>query len=173
VAFGLGGIDEDDLVGRSPNEDAVSLADVEHVDTKITSEDRADKREEHHHVSLAPRAAGYERRINSLRRRDNLRPTFYKLPNPTLREVAAREATKETFQVRGTYDEIAERLIKVHKEVGCDGFLLRANYLTKALSGYVVEFVDNVVPILQKRGYMQTGYQPGTLRERLGTRHQK
>ena len=87
VAFGLGGIDEDDLVGRSPNEDAVSLADVEHIDTKITSEDRADKREEHHHGCLAPHAAGYERRINSLRRRDNLRPSFYKLPNHTLREV--------------------------------------------------------------------------------------
>ena len=31
-------------------------------------------------------------------------------PDPTLREVAAREAVKETFQVRGTYEEIAERL---------------------------------------------------------------
>ena len=54
---------------------------------------------------------------------------------------------------------------------GNDGFLLRANYLTKELSGYVPEFIDNVVPILQREGYMQTAYAPGTLRERLGTRH--
>ena len=102
----------------------------------------------------------------------SLLPKYYSFGrNPTLREVAAREATKETFQVRGTYEEIAERLINVQNQVGCDGFLLRANYLTKPLSGYVVEFVDYVVPILQQRGYMQTGYQPGTLRERLGTRH--
>ena len=102
----------------------------------------------------------------------SLLPKYYSYGrNPTLREVAAREATKETFQVRGTYEQIADRLISVFKDVGNDGFLLRANYLTKELSGYVVEFVDHVVPILQSRGYMQTSYQPGTLRERLGTAH--
>jgi alkanesulfonate monooxygenase SsuD/methylene tetrahydromethanopterin reductase-like flavin-dependent oxidoreductase (luciferase family) len=100
----------------------------------------------------------------------SLLPKYYSFGrNPTLREVAAREATKETFQVRGTYERIAERLANVFDTVGCDGFLLRANYLTKALSGYVVEFVDNVVPLLQKEGYMQTAYAPGSLRARLGT----
>jgi FMN-dependent oxidoreductase (nitrilotriacetate monooxygenase family) len=100
----------------------------------------------------------------------SLLPKYYSFGRtPTLREVAAREATKETFQVRGTYARIAERLINVFNSVGCDGFLLRVNFLTKELSGYVPEFVDNVVPILKREGYIQASYQPGTLRQRLGT----
>jgi alkanesulfonate monooxygenase SsuD/methylene tetrahydromethanopterin reductase-like flavin-dependent oxidoreductase (luciferase family) len=100
----------------------------------------------------------------------SLLPRYYSFGrNPTLREVAAREATKETFQVRGTHAAVAERLMDVHEKVGCDGFLLRANYLTKPLSGYVAEFVDNVIPILQHEGRMQKEYGAGSLRERLGT----
>ena len=100
----------------------------------------------------------------------SLLPKYYSYGNnPTLREVAAREATKETFQVRGTYERIAERLMNVIDKIDGDGFLLRANYLTKPLSGYVAEFVDNVVPILQREGYMKKAYSTGTLRDRLGT----
>ena len=100
----------------------------------------------------------------------SLLPRYYSYGrNPPLREVAAREATKETFQVRGTHAAVAERLMSVHEKVGCDGFLLRANYLTKPLSGYVADFVDNVIPILQREGCMQTEYGRGTLREQLGT----
>jgi long-chain alkane monooxygenase len=100
----------------------------------------------------------------------SLIPRYYSFGrNPPLREVAAREATKETFQVRGTHARIAERLIDVMSKVGGDGFLLRANYLTKPLSGYVAEFVDHVVPMLQGKGYMNSAYSEGTLRDRLGT----
>ena len=100
----------------------------------------------------------------------SLIPRYYSYGrNPPLREVAAREATKETFQVRGTYEQVAERLIDVITNVGGDGFLLRANYLTKSLSGYVADFVDNVIPILQREGYMNSIYADSTLRERIGT----
>jgi long-chain alkane monooxygenase len=100
----------------------------------------------------------------------SLIPRYYSFGrNPPLREVAAREATKETFQVRGTHERVAERLIDVMSKVGGDGFLLRANYLTKPLSGYVADFVDNVVPILQREGHMSSAYPDGTLRQRLGT----
>jgi long-chain alkane monooxygenase len=33
--------------------------------------------------------------------------------------------------------------------------------------GWWAEFVDHVVPVLQRRGLMQTAYVPGTLREKL------
>jgi len=100
----------------------------------------------------------------------SLLPKYYSYGNnPSLREVASREATKETFQVRGTYERIAERLMNVTDRIHGDGFLLRANYLTKPLSGYVAEFVDNVIPILQREGYMKLAYPAGTLRDRLGT----
>lgn len=108
--------------------------------------------------------------MDALQSGRSLLPKYYSFGhNPTLREVAAREAVKETFQVRGTYEQIAERLMKVIDAIDGDGFLLRANYLTKALSGYVAEFVDHVVPILQREGYMRTTYPEGTLRDRLGT----
>jgi FMN-dependent oxidoreductase (nitrilotriacetate monooxygenase family) len=108
--------------------------------------------------------------IDLLQSGRSLLPKYYHAgSNPPLREVAAREATKETFQVRGTYERIAERLMNVIDKISGDGFLLRANYLTKPLSGYVAEFVDHVVPILQREGYMKTAYPEGTLRDRLGT----
>jgi FMN-dependent oxidoreductase (nitrilotriacetate monooxygenase family) len=95
-------------------------------------------------------------------------PKYYSFGrNPTLREIAVKEATKETFPVRGTHEQIAERLIDVIGRVGGDGFALRANYLTHELSGYVAEFVDHVVPLLQRAGYMRTTYPEGTLRERV------
>lgn len=86
---------------------------------------------------------------------------------PTLRQVAANEVIKENFPVRGTYEQVAERLIRVMEQVGGDGYAVRANYLSDSLAGYVVEFVDHVVPILQREGYARTSYPPGTLRERL------
>jgi long-chain alkane monooxygenase len=73
--------------------------------------------------------------------------------------------------VRGTYEQVAERLIHVMDQVGGDGYAVRANYLSDSLAGYVVEFVDHVVPILQREGYAKTCNPPGTLRERLRAYH--
>jgi FMN-dependent oxidoreductase (nitrilotriacetate monooxygenase family) len=105
---------------------------------------------------------------NDLQSGRSLIPKYYSFGRtPTLREIAIKEAMKETFPVRGTYQQIAERLMSVIDKVGGDGFALRANYLTKGLSGYVADFVDHVVPILQREGYARTSYPEGTLRQRL------
>ncbi|BCF99923.1 hypothetical protein PPGU19_044920 [Paraburkholderia sp. PGU19] len=45
-----------------------------------------------------------------------------------------------------------------------DGF----NLMPDALPGGLQDFVDGVVPILQKRGIFRTGYEGATLREHLG-----
>jgi len=45
-----------------------------------------------------------------------------------------------------------------------DGFSLSPNYLPGGLE----DFVDQVVPILQKRGLFRTDYQGATLRDNLG-----
>ena len=50
------------------------------------------------------------------------------------------------------------------REGGADGFSLSPNYLPGALD----DFVDQVVPILQKRGLFRTDYEGATLRENLG-----
>ena len=62
----------------------------------------------------------------------------------------------------GAPEQIADQL-EVWVDAGIDGFNL--SYAT--LPHTFEEFVDGVVPVLQRRGRMQTGYQPGTLREKL------
>lgn len=62
----------------------------------------------------------------------------------------------------GAPEQIADQL-EDWIVAGVDGFNL--SYAT--LPATFVEFVDEVVPGLQRRGRMQTSYRPGTLREKL------
>ena len=64
--------------------------------------------------------------------------------------------------VAGTPEQIADEFQK-WTEAGVDGF----NLAYAVTPGTFEEFVDGVVPVLQKRGMMQTEYQDGTLREKL------
>ena len=59
-----------------------------------------------------------------------------------------------------------EQLAQTFQEwvaAGVDGF----NLAYMVTPGSFVDFVDGVVPVLQRRGLMQTEYQDGTLREKL------
>lgn len=62
----------------------------------------------------------------------------------------------------GAPEQIADQLAD-WVDAGVDGFNL--SYMT--LPEGFEEFVDGVVPVLQRRGRMQTGYRPGSLREKL------
>ena len=62
----------------------------------------------------------------------------------------------------GTPESIADQF-EDWIDAGVDGF----NLAYTPTPGSFVEFVDGVVPILQKRGRMQKEYRPGTLREKL------
>ena len=53
-------------------------------------------------------------------------------------------------------------------EAGVDGF----NLAYAITPGSFIDFIDGVVPVLQKRGVMQKDYQEGTLREKLFGRGQ-
>jgi long-chain alkane monooxygenase len=64
--------------------------------------------------------------------------------------------------VMGTPEQLADTF-QNWINAGVDGF----NLAYMVTPGSFVEFVDGVVPILQKRGLMQTEYQEGTLREKL------
>lgn len=64
--------------------------------------------------------------------------------------------------VAGTPEQIADEF-QEWTEAGVDGF----NIAYAVTPGTFEEFVDGVVPVLQKRGMMQTEYQDGTLREKL------
>ncbi len=88
-------------------------------------------------------------------RRDNL----------TLRQVAMRSAAgKDHWTLIGTPQTIADELERWFVEKAADGF----NLLPPYVPGAINEFVDLVVPELQRRGLFRSEYEGATLRENLG-----
>ena len=66
--------------------------------------------------------------------------------------------------VIGTPSEIADTMQSYLDGAGSDGFLLMPHYLP----GNFDDFVEMVVPELQRRGLLRAGYEGGTLRNTLG-----
>lgn len=64
----------------------------------------------------------------------------------------------------GTAADIADMMEEWVTEEAADGFMFQPPYLPIA----VEDFVELVVPELQRRGLHRTAYEPGTLRERMG-----
>jgi FMN-dependent oxidoreductase (nitrilotriacetate monooxygenase family) len=62
----------------------------------------------------------------------------------------------------GAPEQIADQL-QGWIDVGVDGF----NLAYATTPGSFIDFVDGVVPVLQRRGLAQTEYQPGTLRQKI------
>ncbi len=68
------------------------------------------------------------------------------------------------FTVAGTPAQIADTLEDWFKNEGADGFNILPPWLPTGLT----DFVDLVIPELQRRGLFRTEYEGGTLRENLG-----
>jgi len=64
----------------------------------------------------------------------------------------------------GTPKQLADRMEQWFVEEACDGFNIMPPYLPGSLD----EFVELVIPELQRRGLFRTEYQGRTLREHLG-----
>ena len=62
----------------------------------------------------------------------------------------------------GAPEQIADQL-QTWVAAGADGF----NLAYAVTPGSFVDFVEGVVPVLQRRGLVQTEYAPGTLREKI------
>ncbi len=83
----------------------------------------------------------------------------------TLREAASRWALSVAIpQVVGTPGQVADRLEGVWRETGCAGF----NLSPTTNPDSVRDFVEQVAPILQRRGLFRTEYAGTTLRDHLG-----
>ncbi|MFE8970597.1 LLM class flavin-dependent oxidoreductase [Streptomyces albogriseolus] len=67
--------------------------------------------------------------------------------------------------VAGTPEQIADHMESWFTGHGADGFNIDFPYLP----GSADDFVDHVIPELQRRGLYRTSYEGGTLRENLGT----
>jgi FMN-dependent oxidoreductase (nitrilotriacetate monooxygenase family) len=82
--------------------------------------------------------------------------------NLSLRQVALRETTPRTSFI-GTPEKVADLIQQWFEGRGADGFIIGT-----AVPNGLNDFVDFVVPILQKRGQYRTEYEAETLRGNLG-----
>ena len=97
--------------------------------------------------------SGRERAI-ALAKRENL----------TVRQLAQRLGGYSGLCILGTPEQIADEMEEWLETRGSDGFNLMFPYLPEGLD----DFVDRVVPVLQRRGLFRTEYEGATLRENLG-----
>jgi len=84
--------------------------------------------------------------------------------NLTIRQLAARVGSYGGLAFVGTPATIADGMQRWLDEEGSDGFNIMFPYLPEGLD----DFVDKVVPELQRRGIFRTEYEGATLRENLG-----
>ena len=84
----------------------------------------------------------------------------------TIAAYAERTARKLSnhITVIGTPDDVADAMQVWLQSGGCDGFIMQALQIPVELE----LFVDEVVPILQRRGLQRTDYRGSTLREHFG-----
>jgi long-chain alkane monooxygenase len=86
-------------------------------------------------------------------------------PGQSLKEFAHRFLVDRILTAAGTPTKIADTLERLHYETGANGgFILGRGY---AATDNIREFVDYVVPELQRRGLAKKRYAGATLRENL------
>ncbi len=64
----------------------------------------------------------------------------------------------------GTPEAIADEMERWWRNEGADGF----NLMPPSLPGGIDDFVNHVVPVLQRRGLFRRDYETATLRGHLG-----
>ncbi|WP_213879316.1 LLM class flavin-dependent oxidoreductase [Pseudomonas sp. dw_358] len=67
-------------------------------------------------------------------------------------------------QLVGTGAQVADQLAEIFEQGGSDGFVISPAYLPGSFS----EFVESVIPHLQRKGLYRSAYEGSTLREHLG-----
>jgi alkanesulfonate monooxygenase len=87
-----------------------------------------------------------------------------KRENLTVRQIAGRLGGYGGLGMLGTPSMIADQMEEWLVTEACDGFNIMFPYLPGGLD----DFVDKVVPELQRRGLFRTEYEGTTLRENLG-----
>lgn len=86
-------------------------------------------------------------------------------PETTLREAGQRYGCGLSgLRLHGSPEQVADLLEEADEAAGGDGFMLMS---TDCLPGSIDDFVDLVVPELQRRGRVRRQYRDGTLREQL------
>ena len=83
---------------------------------------------------------------------------------PTIRQLIKQTAGMGGFNVIGTPEAVADVMQTWFEQGACDGF----NITPPRLPDGCDDFVEMVIPVLQRRGLFRTAYESATLRENLG-----
>lgn len=101
---------------------------------------------------------------NGNRSRQKLIETLAAEPGMSVRKLYQRMTmARGHAQAVGSYEMVAEMIAEWFRAGACDGF----NIMPSHMPGGLVDFVDHVVPVLQRMGLYKMTYAEGTLRERL------
>ncbi|MDA1325398.1 MAG: LLM class flavin-dependent oxidoreductase [Proteobacteria bacterium] len=84
--------------------------------------------------------------------------------NLTVRQLAQRLGGHSSTCIMGTPEMIADEMEEWLMTGGSDGFTIQFPYVPQGID----DFVDQVIPVLQKRGLFRTEYEGKTLRENMG-----
>ena len=115
--------------------------------------------------SLDDKAPPLPGETNGNKSRLKLVTDYLEREQPTLRELYRTMATARGHRVAvGTPEQVADGIQQWFEQGAADGF----NVMPPILPTGLTDFVDQVVPILQRRGLFRTEYEGATLRENLG-----
>jgi FMN-dependent oxidoreductase (nitrilotriacetate monooxygenase family) len=84
----------------------------------------------------------------------------------TLRQLAIEKYDGGGLRLIGSPDRVAARMAEAMQEVGGDGFLISTPFM-RVNRRQVAEVTEGLVPALQRRGLVRTGYTKSTLRDTL------
>jgi FMN-dependent oxidoreductase (nitrilotriacetate monooxygenase family) len=114
---------------------------------------------------LAPEDFPDPSTVEAARSRTEVIVGLVKREKPTLRQLLAYLAgARGHYTTAGTPDQIADLMEDWSKEGAADGF----NVMPPVLPAMLDVFVDEVIPLLQKRGLFRTAYEGETLRDHYG-----
>jgi FMN-dependent oxidoreductase (nitrilotriacetate monooxygenase family) len=155
------------IVGRTAAEAEdkyAALRDLVHIDTALTSLSSSLGGVDLSGYGLddpmpdLPNATGWQSRQKVILEEAHAR-------GHTLRETAVNVAsTRGHHLVIGTAADVADRMQEWFEAEACDGF----NVGPQTLPGGLADFVELVIPELQRRRLFRTEYEGSTLRDRLG-----
>ncbi|MEM7747628.1 MAG: LLM class flavin-dependent oxidoreductase [Pseudomonadota bacterium] len=104
-------------------------------------------------------------KIEAARSRTEVIVNLVKREQPTLRELLSSLAgARGHHTFAGTPEQIADLMEDWFRSKAADGF----NVMPPLLPSMLDAFVEEVIPLLQKRGLFRTAYQGGTLRSHYG-----
>lgn len=86
-------------------------------------------------------------------------------PKITIGEFGPKNAIGKTLALRGKPKDIVDKMQELHEATGQNGGFILAKGIE--VPGNLRDFVDYVVPELQRRGLTKKAYTGGTLRENL------